>query len=142
DSKIVLTLGEASQLPYENETFDFVLSVEAAFHFSDRARFFKECLRVLRPGGRLAIADLCGASTKPGVLGALQKKAGKVFWRIPDDNLCTPAAYAHSVEQQGFRGVTIRSIWEDVYPPFVRFARKRLGEKDLAKRMSPLFRML
>ena len=42
--------GDAARLPFAAGSFDGVISVEAAFHFSSRARFFVEAFRVLRPG--------------------------------------------------------------------------------------------
>lgn len=59
--------ADACELPFEDASFDLVLSVEAAFHFRSRATFYAEVARVLRPGGRLVMTDILHASATPGV---------------------------------------------------------------------------
>jgi ubiquinone/menaquinone biosynthesis C-methylase UbiE len=46
-----LARGRAEQLPYHDASFDRIFCVNALHHFSDRAQFFAEARRVLKPGG-------------------------------------------------------------------------------------------
>lgn len=46
-----LIRGRAESLPFADAAFDRVFCVNALHHFSDRAVFFAEAKRVLRPGG-------------------------------------------------------------------------------------------
>jgi SAM-dependent methyltransferase len=48
-----LAQARAEDLPWLDATFDRVFCVNALHHFSDRARFFAEARRLLRPGGGL-----------------------------------------------------------------------------------------
>ena len=48
---------DALDLQFEDGSFDAVWSVEAGAHMSDKSRFADEMLRILRPGGYLALAD-------------------------------------------------------------------------------------
>jgi len=48
--------GDASALPFADNSFDVVVSQFALMYFSDRTAALTEMMRVLKPGGRLAIA--------------------------------------------------------------------------------------
>ena len=50
--------GNAEKLPFEDESFDVVLNVEASHCYPHFPRFLAEVVRVLRPGGYFPYADL------------------------------------------------------------------------------------
>jgi SAM-dependent methyltransferase len=70
--------GMAESLPFEDASFDAVMSQFAMMFFDDRARALAEMMRVLKPGGGLAVA-VCGAvETSPGY-AAFAKLLDRLF---------------------------------------------------------------
>ncbi|MEU2184299.1 class I SAM-dependent methyltransferase [Streptomyces thermolilacinus] len=67
--RLRLVRGAAERMPVGDGEFDQVYSVEAAQHFRDVDAFARECARVLRPGGRAAVASFFvpGNETRPDV---------------------------------------------------------------------------
>jgi len=59
DGRIRWVQGDAHQLPFGDGSFQLVMSSFALHHWSDPARVFNEIARVLAPGGRYCIADVC-----------------------------------------------------------------------------------
>jgi len=52
--------GRAEDLPFDDASFDAVISQFGLMFFDDRPRALSEMMRVLKPGGRLTVA-VCGA---------------------------------------------------------------------------------
>lgn len=51
-SDIPFPTARPGSLPFFHDTLDLVFSVDVIHHVQDRPALFKECLRVLKPGGR------------------------------------------------------------------------------------------
>lgn len=55
--KIEFVLADAGKLPWRASTFDAVTSWNVFHHLDDSERVFSEMLRVLKPSGKLVLAD-------------------------------------------------------------------------------------
>lgn len=55
---ISFEVGNAEELPYEDETFDLVITRLSLHHFTNPEKPFQEMTRVLKPGGKLIVWDM------------------------------------------------------------------------------------
>lgn len=122
--RIELLEASATDMPLPSESFDKVLALESAFHFDTRARFFEEAYRVLRPGGRLVLADIIQTprETRPArrFVQDFNWRMLKSKWDVPEANAVDQAGYVGKLEATGFRDVDLRSIRSDVFTPLFR----------------------
>jgi len=59
-SNVVATQGDATDLPYEEDSIDAVVLTAVLGEIPDRAAALREIARVLKPGGRLVVGELFG----------------------------------------------------------------------------------
>ncbi|MCM1985070.1 methyltransferase domain-containing protein [Lyngbya confervoides] len=52
-------VADALAMPFADQSFDLVWSLESGEHMPDKQQFLRECCRVLKPGGRLVVATWC-----------------------------------------------------------------------------------
>jgi len=50
--------GNAEKLPFDDNSFDYVVNVESARCYNNQIAFFNEVFRVLKPAGKLLLADM------------------------------------------------------------------------------------
>lgn len=58
-------VADALAMPFPDNSFDLVWSLESGEHMPDKVQFLRECDRVLKPGGTLLMATWCHRPTSP-----------------------------------------------------------------------------
>jgi len=58
NKKITTVVGEAENLPFENESFDIVTAAFLVVHLKDPKIFFDEVYRVLKPDGLFLVSNI------------------------------------------------------------------------------------
>lgn len=119
--------ADAVRLPVRTGAVDGLVSVEAAFHFSSRARFFAEAHRVLRPGGVLSMTDI---PTQRRPRDPLELFAGITqlrVWGLRAGAAASADRIVRLAENAGFVDVRAELVGERVIAPALAFVRRRLA---------------
>jgi len=134
ESKTTFINADYCDTPFEDASFDVVWACESLCHALDKAAFYKEAYRLLRPGGRIVIAEYI-RSERP-----LQQEGGEHLlhewlrsWAIPD--IDTQTEHESHAAAAGFKDFKIVN-----YNSKVRVSLRNLYEKSkLFKKISKLY---
>ena len=109
--------GNASDMPFAGDMFDFLFCRAAFKNFSEPVRALNEMHRVLKPGGQALIIDLRGDASKESIqkavnemhLGAVNTMMTKLTFRFMLlKRAYTKPEFEEMIAETEFRGVEIR----------------------------------
>lgn len=75
-------VANAQAMPFDDNSFDLVWSLESGEHMPDKAKFMQECYRVLKPGGTLIMVTWCHRPTDETPLTADEQKHLEDIYRV------------------------------------------------------------
>jgi ubiquinone/menaquinone biosynthesis C-methylase UbiE len=118
---------DAAKLEFDDNSFDNIICVEAAFHFNTREKFLSEALRVLKPGGRLVLSDIL--MTRDGEAAAK--------YRHPANFIEDPVSYEAVLKRVGFAGTRVIDVTEPCadryFSHLFGFLQKKFASKQIEK---------
>jgi len=120
EEKVQFQVANALALPFADNSFDLVWSLESGEHFPDKAKFIQEADRVLKPGGMLLMATWCHRPTDSlaGELTADEKQHLAEIYRV----YCLPYVislpeYRAIAQEVGFQQIKCDD-WSQAVDPF------------------------
>ena len=117
-NKITIRNGSALALPVPDGAFDAAYSQNVIMNIADKKQFYREAFRALRPGGRLALSNLCaGPAGEPYFPVPWAMTRDTSFLSPPDDMRADLLAAGFEIAE--FRDIT----------PALREAQRRTRER-------------
>jgi len=117
-NRVTILNGSALALPVSDGAFDAAYSQNVIMNIADKKQFYREAFRALRPGGRLALSNLCA--------GPAGEPYFPVPWATTRDTsfLATPDEMRADLLAAGFGIAEFRDI-----TPAMREAQRRTRER-------------
>lgn len=121
--RVEIKVGDMLSLPFEDNSFDAVLSTYSMCPVYDPTKAAKELYRVTKPGGRIGIAH----STDPATLIVkwLADRIESIVWHFPSISLgCRSVSILPTLEHLGCKIVLKKHIGVPLWPFLVFVAEK------------------
>jgi O-methyltransferase StaMB len=120
--------ADAMNMPFPSDTFDAVLALESMQDMPDRGQVLRECARVMRSGGRMAIFDAALWRTNPisEEIRAIMDQVCKTFMLT----FITPHDYRELVRAAGLEIEEFLDLTDKVGPSHDPFAKAVVGSRE------------
>ena len=112
-SDVDFLLDNYTHTSFPDASFDAIIGIESIVHAEDKPAFLREAFRLLKPGGRLAIAEYILRDHPP--LSTNERTLISPWldnWAMP--NLLSPSEYHSHMAEVGFRTVAVHDLSDGV----------------------------
>ncbi len=137
--RVTFELQDMTRTTFPDGSFDVVWAIESVCHVPDKREFLAEARRLLKPGGRLIVADAFRRRRPFSPADERLMHDWLSGWAVPD--LVTPAEFTNAAKQNDFARVRFEDVSAHVRPSAQRMHRlmRILYPLGVAKRMIGLF---
>jgi ubiquinone/menaquinone biosynthesis C-methylase UbiE len=123
--RVTIKNGSALALPVTDNAFDRAYSQNVIMNIADKRGFYREAFRALRPGGVLALSNLCLGKGGPVVYPVPWAETAATSFLVPREEM------EADLRAVGFAIISFRDTSADIMPAQVR-NRERLEREGLA----------
>lgn len=125
-------VGDLEKLPFPDNTFDICFCGWVLHHFPDMSAAVAELARVLKPSGRIALAEPNESNLAVRFsrfiedLPLLRGWVLKAGWDTPNRTIHRHNDYIKALERQGFMDIKVSSCFPGGLPPLPPKSQKRV----------------
>jgi tocopherol O-methyltransferase len=119
-NEVQFQVADALEMPFADDSFDLVWSMESGEHMPDKEKFLQECYRVLKVGGTFLMATWCHRPITPatGELTRDERQHLAEIYRV----YCLPYTISLPDYEAIARNLPLNNIrtadWSDAVAPF------------------------
>lgn len=108
DGRVTILDGSALDLPVQDAAFDRAYSQNVVMNIADKKRFYREAFRALKPGGVLALSNICAGPAGPPHF--------PVPWAATPETsfLATPEKTRADLKAAGFEIISLRDTSDEL----------------------------
>lgn len=128
--RVHFEVADFTATPFPDASFDVVWAVESLCHAADKAAFYQEAARVLRPGGRVVVADFVRSGRPLDPTGERLLHEWLTGWAVPD--IDTPSEHTEHLAAAGFVDARLDDVTAHTRPSLRRLYRMAYWTYPLA----------
>ncbi|MFN2534314.1 MAG: methyltransferase domain-containing protein [Pseudonocardiaceae bacterium] len=120
-NRVHFEVADFTATPFPDASFDVVWAVESLCHAPHKAAFYQEAARVLRPGGRVVVADFVRAGRPLDPTGERLLHEWLSGWAVPD--IDTHGEHTEHLAAAGFVDTRLDDVTAHTRPSLRRLYR-------------------
>ena len=128
--RVQFEVADFTATPFPDASFDVVWAVESLCHAPRKAAFYREAARLLRPGGRVIVADFVRAARPLDSTGERLLHEWLDGWAVPD--IDTPGEHLEHLASAGFAEPRLDDVTTHTRPSLRRLYRMAYWTYPLA----------